>query len=69
MLLLFLLPPDCYDTFLNPTKIMTNSDMQPFAIPIPTGGVGLVLSYFDPSLGAGVQATPTDSNCIITQNG
>lgn len=48
---------------------MTNSDMQPFAIPIPTGGVGLVLSYFDPSLGAGVQATPTDSNCIITQNG
>ena len=46
---------------------MTNSDMQPFAM--PTGDFGPVLSNLDPSLGADVQSIATKLKCIITQNG
>ena len=53
-----------YNTFLNPPKIMINSDMKPFAM--PAGGVAPVLSYLDPPIGTSVQPHATDSNHIIT---
>ena len=49
------LPPDVrlrYDAFMDPSSIVTQSAMIPFAI--PTNGCGPVLSYLDPPLGAGV---------------
>ena len=55
-----------YNTCLNPTKIMTKLVMVPFAA--PTGGVGPILSYLGPCLGAGVQPSTADSNHIITHN-
>ena len=49
------LPPEVktrYENHLNPSHLMTKSDMQPY--PTPTGGVCPVLSYLDPPMGTGV---------------
>ena len=43
---------------MNPTSIMTQSDMKTFSMPI--GGVAKVLSYLNPPLGAGVQPSVTN---------
>ena len=56
-----------FDDFMNPSTIVTQSAMIPFTM--PTGGCGPVLSYLDPTLGAGVPRLPTDANQIITSNG
>ena len=47
------LPPKakaCYENHLNPSYLMTKTDMQPF--PTPTGGVCPSLSYLNPPMGS-----------------
>ena len=56
------LPPEAksrYVNHLHTMYLMTESDMQPF--PIPLGGVCPVFSYFNPPMGSGVTQQP-DSN-------
>ena len=48
-----------YENHLNPSHLMTKSDMQPY--PTPTGGVCPLLSYLDPPMGTGV-TRQSDSN-------
>ena len=63
------LPPNTkaiYKNHLNPSYLMTATDMQPFQTPI--WGVCPVLFYLEPSMGSSVTRQP-DSNQIIIWNG
>ena len=58
------LPPDVKTRHLHhldPSYLMTQSDMVPFLFLTPTGGVCLSFSHLDPPMGTGVTRQP-DSN-------
>ena len=66
---LLLLPLDvksCHLRHLNPSYLLTASDMVPF--PTAIGGACPFLSHLDPPMGTGVTRQP-DSNRVIARNG